>query len=429
MRISIKRFLQLLIILLMIFNITNAQQLSDLSINAGSLNTTVDMYSGRFGVLDMAEGNLDLATALFIGPALSSYIDIRVDEKRQTFDQMEALYPLGRSLGSQIDGIFLAGDQKDIHVEVAYFSMDIKGNSDMNTLGVVISLSNISEVAMHTVASKFMLDTDIGESRNNPLIYLPSGQKINNSFLLTENNIPPYIFLGQLAPLVNYAQGKGFYIYPYISQNMPTAIVIANWRRLSDEQWIPELLAPSLSYESTSSKDAGIALYFGEYKLNPHETVNFGIALSKRRSTLVPLLENKAISEGIFTPDRFEAEEMLRANDPALSKKISSVMNQEKLQNFINQNPINNPYQAQRQSYRRQFLGLTRTNDSFNKNCHDIEFDISMPSSSLWNYLLELNVKMQREEYIISNALYDDINIHQFDSPPAHGIIATNYFR
>jgi len=409
----------LLFIVSFLFTMGNTQLNSNLIFRSGSLSTEVDIYSGRFGILDIAESNLDLASVLFIGPALSSYININIDGKTQTFDQMQAIYPLGLSFKSQIDGIFLAGYDKDIQVEVAYFSMDINSDSDRNTVGIVIKLSNISQKKSHNVSVKIMLDTDIGENQNNPLIYLPSKQRITNSFLLTENNLPPYLFLGRVNPLANYAKGQGFYIYPNISSNKPKAIVIANWRRLNDEKWIPTLIAPSFRYQKDNSKDAGIALYFGEYELEPDNSISLGIAISKRRSSLIPLLDNIAIDKGVFTPERFTIEEML--NNTNTNVLIDFQLKQ-------NNNSLN---QSRRQIFRQKLLGIDNMNlqesNIIELDANNI-FKTPLNNDDIWNTLIQMDMKVNDLNEKINRTLDNNYYRKEYDSPPSEGIEITNFF-
>ena len=159
---SVFNLLKCSIIFSLFYTQTYTQQERMIYIKSGDLTAYVDMYRGNFSIFDTSQSNLDYASLLFGGTtAPSSFFKLYVDNKAQTLDQMKTVYPLGVAVGSQIDGIFQAGDQQDVRVEIVFFSMDLLGNSDNNTLGIVVRLSNTSVNSPRKIEAQFLLDSDV----------------------------------------------------------------------------------------------------------------------------------------------------------------------------------------------------------------------------------------------------------------------------
>lgn len=352
MKITSKMFRKYIFLLPLILSLSFAQEIRTINFKTGSLQTYVDIYRGNFSIYDTDQSDLDFVSLLFGGATTpSSFFKIFVDRKSQTLDQMQAVYPLGVSLSSQIDGTYMAGEDKDIQVDIAFFALDLLNSGDLNSVGIVINLSNTSDISRR-VGAKILLDTDVGEIRNDPLVYLPSGDRITNAFIFGgENNIPPFLFIGQKNVAETRPIGKGFYIYPYLSETMPSSMIVANWKNLAEQEWNVDRINPSFTYsKNTTTKDVGVSMCFGDITLAPNQSGYFGIVISKLFSNVWPVLQEDSISKGVLNKDRFEVEELLKyAENTATSHKPS---------NF---NPLimDNPYtifQRKREQYRLQQL-------------------------------------------------------------------------
>ncbi|MGL4367060.1 MAG: hypothetical protein ACRCTQ_02085 [Brevinemataceae bacterium] len=367
---------------------------------------TVDSVSGHFNLFDSSQSDINKASLLF-GPSIpSSFIDVRVDQKRQTFQQMKVLYPFGNSAGSQIDGIFLAGEYADVKVENAFFAVNMFGEAHPNTLGIALNLSNQSRSMVRTVCVKIMLDTDIGENDGQPLIYLSSGQQITNAFLLSEK-IPPYIFLGNPKLLSEDAFGTGIYVYPFITTTKPQAILIGNWRRISSDQWIIRDINTSFQYDRSSSSDAGIALYFGPYTLEPGQYTNFGVAISQVENMMSPILDTYVLDKAVFTLERFKIQEMLNSS----------------LNSNSNDTPFGLSDHSNRQTYRSNILSTnTSTSCSGSSLLNEDQLDQLLYKDLIWQYNLKLNSQIRTLDSLINDILWKNLSNTTFDIPPSQGI-------
>ena len=419
------------IIFSLIYTQTYTQQERMIHFKSGDLTAYVDMYRGNFSIFDTSQSNLDYASLLFGGTtAPSSFLKLYVDNEVQTLDQMKTIYPLGVAIGSQIDGIFQAGDQEDIHVELVIFSMDLLGNSDNNTVGIVVRLSNTSRSDNRKVGVQFLLDSDIGESRNDPLVYLPTGEKIVNSFIFGEGNIPPFLFFGKKNIAEKRPQGEGFYLYPFVSQTLPSGIAVANWRLLNEQNWKIENINPSLSYDNNSGKDIGVTISFGTYNLMPDQSTNIGIVLSKNYSPLWPVLDEKVISEGVLNKNKFEIETLL--TDP-YSYKLPATMNEFLDSDFIQDvlsNPSKQDSQARRILYRRQQLGLlenpVKVEEQKVESVKPTEEKIT--NENVWNYLYKINWELENTDESIENVLKQNGEDTFQDSPKSEGFVKDNLY-
>ena len=400
-------------------------------IKSGDLTAYVDMYRGNFSVFDISQSNLDYASLLFGGTtAPSSFFKLYVDNKVQTLDQMKIEYPLGVAIGSQIDGIFQAGDQQDVRVELVFFSMDLLGNSDNNTLGIVVRLSNTSLSNIRKIEAQFLLDSDIGESRNNPLVYLPTGEKITNSFIFGEGNIPPFLFFGKKDIAEQKPQGEGFYLYPFVSDAIPSGIVVANWRRLNEQSRNINSINPSLSYNKDSGKDVGVTICFGTYKLKPNQSTNIGIVLSKDYSPLWPVIDEKVVSEGVFNENKFKIESLL--TDP-YSHKIPANMNKF-LDSDLIQDTLSDPFQqdaqVRRMIYRRKQLGLLEDSEDLEKEKEEPveEKKEVIVNEDIWSHLYKINWELKNTEKSIENTLKQNRKKSSLRSPKNEGTIKDNFY-
>lgn len=420
------------IIFSLIYTQTYTQQERMIHVKSGDLTAYVDMYRGSFSVFDTSQSNLDYASLLFGGTtAPSSFFKLYVDDKDQTLDQMKTVYPLGEAIGSQIDGIFQAGDQQDVQVEFVFFSMDLLGNSDNNTLGIIARLSNTSLSNTRKIEAQFSLDTDIGESRNDPLVYLPTGEKIVNSFIFGEGNIPPFLFFGKKNIAEQRPQGEGFYLYPFVSEAIPSRIVVANWRRLSEENWNIKNINPFLAYNNDSGKDVGVTISFGSYKLAPNEVTNIGIVLSKDYSSLWPVIDEQVISEGVFNENKFAIETLL--TDPDV-QELPANMNEFLESKFIQDtllDPSQKEAQARRILYRKKLLGLWEEPEDLEKEekIEPVEEKKDVVSSEdIWSYLYKINWELKNSEDSIENVLKQNREEPSQDSSKNEGIVKDNFY-
>lgn len=409
-----------------LFCISYSQDTRLLQMRAGDFLTYIDMYNAQFSILDLSQENIDFSSLLFGSSTMpSSYVVVYVDDKIQTVDQMIPLYPLGMSVGAQVDGIFLAGTNNDIQVELAFFPMNISGTSKIDTIGIATRISNTSQSSTRKVSVRIMLDTDIGETSNDPLIYLPTREKITNAFVLDAKNIPPYLFIGKILFAELKTSQEAFYLYPFLSTNIPSAITIGNWKRISDKNKTQLNVPTSLSYNSTSLKDIGISIYFGTYELNPKEHQSFGIAMSKEFSTLWPILENQTIDAGVFNTNRFVIEEILRnmKGFPITQQEMDSTT----IDSFLIANPVNSQNQ-QRQLFRQQQIGK-----GFSNTFNEIEQSNSnmpkqMRNGVIWDYLYEIDLQMRQIDQDLNRYLENKNKEKIYDSPPSTGILKNNFY-
>ena len=420
------------IIFSLIYTQTYTQQERMIHIKSGDLTAYVDMYRGSFSVFDTKQSNLDYASLLFGGTtAPSSFFKLYIDNKMQTLDQMKTVYPLGVAIGSQIDGIFQAGDQQDIQVEFVFFSMDLLGNSDNNTIGIIARLSNTSLSNTRKIEAQFSLDTDIGESRSDPLVYLPTGEKIVNSFIFGKGNIPPFLFFGNKNVAEKRPQGEGFYLYPFVSEAVPSRMVVANWRRLNEEKWNIQNINPFLAYDDKSGKDAGVTICFGSYQLAPNEVTNIGIVLSKDYSPLWPVIDEQIVSEGVFNENKFAIETLL--TDPDV-QELPLNMNEFLESKFIqdtSSDPLQKDAQARRALYRKKLLGLWENPEVLEKEekTKPIEKKIVVVSDEdVWSYLYKINWELKNSEENIENVLKQNGENTSQDSSKNTGIVKDNFY-
>ena len=390
----------------LIYSYAYTQQERIIHIKSGDLTAYVDMYRGNFSIFDINQLNLDYSSILFGGAtAPSSFLKLYVDNQVQTLDQMQAVYPLGVAIGSQIDGIFQAGSQQDVRLELTFFSMDLLGDSSENTIGVVIRVSNISLSNTRQVGVQLSLDSDIGESRNDPLVYLPTGEKITNSVIFDNGKTPPFLFFGKKNVATQRPQGDGFYLYPFVSETPPSRIVVANWRRLTEQSWNTTKIDPSLSYDNNSGKDVGVTVSFGLYNLGPNQSTNVGIVLSKNYSSLWPVIDEQVISNGVFNKNKFEIETLLTDIYSFKSPIIeNNVADNNRINNNL-ENPVQQNLQKQRMLYRQQQLGLL-DNPVPVQNIDDTSTsDIRISKDDIWGSIYKVNWELQYAEKVIENVL------------------------
>ncbi len=353
--------LRQVIVVAMFFSLSHAQALEVIDFHAGSLQTFVDVRRGSFSIFDKDQKDIDFTSLLFGGATNpNSYFTVTVDGNTQTLDQMQVRHPFSITLGSQVDGTFYAG--KDVLVEVAFFSLDLLHTGDFDSVGVVLKLSNTSH-ANRNVKVDFVLDTDIGESLNKSLIYLPSGESIIHSRVF--ENTPNFVFFGEGDILANSFNRKGFYLYPYVSDTLPSYMVVANWRRIFERQNIAN--GEPFSHEVSLIKDIGMGLRFGEMQLKSKDVVCVGFVISKQQSIVSPVLSKESISKGVFNEDRFKLEALL--NKASESEVIIPDKKQERVR------PPLPDY---------------------------------IPSDSMWGYLYRLNVDMKHSGNIIDSSLNPD---------------------
>ncbi len=396
-------------------NVGIAQENSGLSVVAGDFISYIDGNNGRFSLLNTQQTNSNLISLLFGGVSVpSSQIMIYYDGELIGLDQMTPVYPLGSSVGSQVDGIFYI--ENKLQVEVAYFPMDILANSDMSTLGVAIKISNMTSSVIDNIGIKVVLDPDVGENENDPLVYLPSGEKITNAFVLDRENMPPYLFFGDKYTASREAKGEGFYLYPFLSSTIPSFLSIANWRRISDEKWAELVIEPSLSYRSDSSKDVGVAIFYGPYSITPEAPLSGGFAISRNFTSLWPIVDENVISKGVFYKDRFRIEEILKTFPMPKNKSLSQETRYS--ESIIRVDD--------RQLYRQRLLGLVPLKSSTNKDYNDLLDKVKL-RGSVWDNVYELNLELLRIDQNINKSLQKNIKEDVFESPPDKGIIKTNF--
>lgn len=321
------------IFLIIFFSLSYAQDKSVVDFQTGSLQTFVDVYRGNFSIFDKHQTDLDFVSLLFGGTTSpSSSFHVSVDNKIETLDQMQVEYALGNTLGSQIDGIFYAGEDRGIRVEVAYFALDLLNTGDLNSVGVVINLSNVSFSDNRKVGVKFMLDTDIGESRNDPLVYLPTGEKITNTTIY-KSHIPKFLFFGRKN--ITEAKPIGFYLYPYVSDSLPSSITIANWRRIVEQK--NNIIDPSFAYSRDSTKDVGVSIDFEDIHLNIEESKYVGFVISKQHGVVSPVLSEDSVSKGVFGDGRYEADRLLNQSTQAtpVSRRHTVTNEKQMISNMI----------------------------------------------------------------------------------------------
>lgn len=396
---------------ILILGTSSAQNKNALILKGHDFTAEINAYTGNFSIINTAEPDLDLSTLLFTGPATSSYLGFRIDGRNYLLSELRAVCPLGISTGSQVDGVFLGGIERDVHIEVAYFIMDIKGSSKFKTLGIAVLMSNTSANQTRKVGAKIMLDTDVGEYKNNPLFHLPDGTKVDTAFKLGASNIAPYIFVGENLKLTS--EPKGLYIYPNLSENIPRAVVIGNWKQLNNTDWIPETIDASFA-GNNGIKDAGVALYFGEYILGPSQSLNFGAAVSVEESPINPLLDEKALKNGVFSEDRFEV------NDIFSNPQDYTLLYSNRVMVFPQDNLPTNPIPARKGTYR-----MTKPINSGN-DASKTSFE-TLYRDSVWGSLLKLDINFdyQQKKYLES---MDISNPEPYRDPPARGIVGTNLF-
>lgn len=398
-------------VLLLIFGICYlsvlyAQEGTMLSIKSGDLVLYVDPHRGNFSILDTAQGELNFMSWLFGGSqSPSSYIQIYIDKVSYTLDQMEIVNPLGVSLGSQIDGIFQVDG---VQVEVAIFAMNISEEFNLNTIGIAVKMSNTSEQPKQA-GVKVLLDSDIGEPSNNPLLYLPAGNQITAGMIATSNHIPPYIFIGQKQGAVLPPKGKGFYLYPNVGDQHPSKMAIGNWRYIDHNLWYSNFNSPFFTYANDGTKDAGVTLRYGMYSLIPSQEKSFGLALSKHYSPLWPVIEQEALDKGIFNDNRFQVEEILK-NKGTL--KIDDVQ----------RNTLQSASEQQRELFRLRQLGVVSTNSS--KDLKPVVLRALQDNRKIWSYLYQLNSQMDIYDDNVEQVLERDFIEESFDTPPSQGIIS-----
>ena len=411
MNIVNKRFFLTVLSSILMLGTSSAQNKNALILKGHDFTAEVNPYTGNFSIINTAEPDLDLSTLLFTGPATSSHLGFRIDGRNYLLSDLRVLCPLGISVGSQVDGVFLGGVERDLHIEVAYFIMDIKGSSTFKTLGIAVLMSNISANQTRKAGAKIMLDTDVGEYKNNPLFHLPDGTKVDTAFKLGASNIAPYIFVGENLKLTS--EPKGLYIYPNLSENAPSAVVIGNWKQLNDAGWIPETIDASFA-GNNDIKDAGVGLYFGEYTLAPSQSVNFGAAVSVQASPINPLLDEKALKNGVFSEDRFEV------NDIFSNPQEYTLFHSNRRVVIPQERSTSNPIPARRGAYR-----MTKPAYSANETTKS-SFE-TLYRDSVWGALLKLDINFdyQQKKYLESM----NISIPKpYLDPPPQGIVGTNLF-
>ncbi len=362
---STTNILTRVIVLTMFFSLSHAQEFSSvIGLQAGSLQTFVDVQRGNFSVFDKDQKDVDFMSWLYGGATNpNSYFTVTVDDYTQTIDQMQVKSPFSVTLGSQIDGAFYASG--DVLVEVAYFSLDLINTGDFNSMGIILKLSNISSKEKN-VGVKFVLDTDIGESHNDPMIYLPSGEMIDSAYIFT--HMPNFLLFGEGKIPTNNFSNKGFYLYPYVSEILPSYMVIANWRRIFEQQKIEN--GVPFSYEG-GLKDVGAELRYDNIYLDAKDTVCVGIVISKQQSIASPVLSEDSISKGVFNEDRFKVAAMLNQNlTPTPQPTLST--------------PVFEPSRSE------------RVRPSLPEH---------IPSDSMWGYLYRLNSDMEKSGSDIDSKL------------------------
>ncbi|MGL4394352.1 MAG: hypothetical protein ACRCS8_03915 [Brevinema sp.] len=385
------KILKLAFLLLIIFAhkiSLDARESSKLSFAAGSLLMSVDQLSGRFGLRDTKVSEFALSSLLFDPGFPTSYIEITINGTPYRLDQLKAIYPLGVAVGHQIDAVYQW--QNDLHIELGYFAMDVQSNFD--AMGIAVRISNISTMQDHQVSVKLMLDTDVSEIHRQPLIYLDDGSHIAEPQIL-QGELPRYFFLGQQDESEETA---GVYLYPSISTNSPTAIVIGNWKYLTETVGIPSEIKPSFTHHNSENLDIGLGIYFDKKTLRSgqHYDVVAAISLNKHESDFI--LNDMAMNKGVFASERFEIEELLNY----LPKNPQMMM------------PMYNSSQApqqmntyQRQQYRQQKLRMTPQEMRQNPEKTSEYFGDLVGTDSIWKHLYKINGKMENLEEKINKAI------------------------
>ncbi|MGL5255116.1 MAG: hypothetical protein ACRC9L_09025 [Brevinema sp.] len=375
------------------------------------LSIPVNPVTGTFSALNLRETNTDFSALLFSGPAMSSHIGYLINGKSYHQSNFQINVPIGPTAGYQVDGVFQSPE--GIHIETAYFLMDISLNSELKTMGVAVLLSNKTS-SPHTVGVKILLDTDIGESQNVSLVNLPNGAVLSRPVRFPSTNLPSYIYMGDRGLRSPTLRDRGFYIYPYISTNTPTMVVVENWKRLATSPWYPETLGNTFSFTATNFFDVGIGIYFGEQLIEPNQEITLGIAISLDRINPIPaiagdsqkqaILTDEAFSQGIFTPERYIINEMLANPDNPM---LEEILNQRKFSSLVPGRGLMN-----------------------NQILPSQEEDIADPivnfrhRRAIDQNILEKNIEMRKLYQIYNESLGFEISPQKgYSQPPAKGMI------
>lgn len=279
------------------------------------LAASINPVSGNFSAYNLKESDPDFVPLLFGGAAMSSHIAYTINGTSVHQSNLRVNIALGPTAGGQIDGSF---ETNGVHIETAYFLMNADTDASIKTLGIAVLVSNTLSNQSRRVGVKILLDTEIGDTQNKALLYLPSGRQLDVPHRFGARSIPEYIFVGERDSFAGLAEGKGFYIYPYLSTNFPAALVTENWGRLASSAWEPRALSPAYLGKS-GSIDAGLGIYYGEYTLGAGQEITLGAALSLNKIVTVPvlkdgtraILEDSALSRGVFAPERYLINELL----------------------------------------------------------------------------------------------------------------------
>ncbi|MGL4561644.1 MAG: hypothetical protein ACRCV0_05070 [Brevinema sp.] len=387
-----KFFLIVAVMVLCIIVNFYAQEIPKLFFSAGNLAVTVDNTNGRFGLRNTKEKDFNLISLLYDTGFPSSYIEVYIDGKPYRLEDMKAIYPLGVAVGAQIDGIYQWQD--DLQLEIGYFGIDLKTNLD--AVGIAVRVSNISERKKYNVSVNVLLDTDISEVSNQSMTYLDSGELISKGIILNKPNLPQYLFFGYKSEFNEKTQGQGMYLYPTISTNTPRVIAVGNWKKITESGSFPQYLDESLQYNSDSSIDLGVGIYFEEKVLVPNAYYDVATAISLNLNQANFILDQTAMNRGVFSPERFEIEELLPKTPPAVATNPALPAIQ-----------YHNNAQLQRQQYRQKLLHNDSSSGVFSTNIFDY-LGNTLRNDSIWRYLFELNFKMNNVEEKIDHAIKDD---------------------
>ncbi|MGL5721133.1 MAG: hypothetical protein ACRCY4_01855 [Brevinema sp.] len=382
------------------------------------LSIPVNPITGTFSVLNLRETSTDFSSLLFSGPAMSSHIGYMVDGNAYHQSNLQIRIPVGPTAGYQIDGVFESPE--GIHIETAYFLMSANLTDELKTLGVAVLISNTTD-APHTVGVKILLDSDIGESQNNPLIHLPNGSFIDRPFRFPATNLPSYLYIGEKGLKSPTLKDRGFFIYPYISTNFPSMVVIENWRRLSTSPWFPRALGNTFAYDNTRSlPDAGVGVYFGEYLLEPNQEITMGVAVSLEKIVTVPVLKDDdqtrtiltddALSRGIFAPERYIINEMLaNPSNPLLQE----ILNQRKFAPLV------------------PGRGLVNGGGSADKTIEEDNVPLDPRAKKPMDVqILKKNLEMERLNQLYNESLgFESSPPRGSSQPPSQGIIMSSNMR
>ena len=379
------------------------------------LSIPVNPITGTFSALNLRETDTEYSSLLFSGPAMSSHIGYMIDGKPYHQSNLQIRIPVGPTAGYQIDGVFQSPE--GVHIETAYFLMSASLTDELKTFGVAVLISNTTSTP-HTVGVKILLDTDIGETQNKPLVNLPNGSLLDRPFRFPATNLPSYLYIGERGLKSSLLKDRGFYIHPYLSTNFPSMVVVENWRRLMSSPWFPKALGNTLAYDNKSLPDAGVGVYFGEYLLEPNQEMTMGVAVSLDKIVTVPVLKDDeqtrtiltddALSRGIFSPERYIINEMLANPSNPLLKEI---LNQRKFPHLVPGRGIVN----------------NSTSDDFEEG-DDTPLDPRF-KNPMDLHILKRNLEMEKLNQLYHESLGFESAPRGYSKPPSQGIIMSSNIR